>query len=885
MLRDLADDWHDVANAGERRQVWSEVRRRLVAPGIRSAFFARLVSRLPPPPPSAVPELAHLLVAATWEGRLSPRTFATTDEWGNYRPWPSTPEAIGWRSALREQIPTDVPGREWIRAMLLESLGAEREQVLQAWRAVETSPTATPAQAAEALEYLLRHESTREWASTRLARRLSQAADRTVASTYLQRVWGEPFMYLSTWDSDEKEKQRRSDVLEAAWQQISRLRDGSPARAAALQTLFARTRFAMDADGLKWLARATAALGTSDAAADEEVLDYLARMAPDISAQTLPCALTSLYEVSRPRESIDETLRIELASRLRPLLDGGGESGDAALRVWRGFNLPADADIDARVRKAEGAMAAACPVPGSAATLADLAGTLALQPGDATRPARFAEVLNARSADVACKAAVALPAMGADAVPGASATLGELLHFTADLPSRRMASCANFVRFDTVFARGLAGLTPEHRRAALRQALASDRPRPPDTGERRPLTRESQQPAWEPSPREAEASAMESGDWDRGSASRELLDALGDVIDDELLTALEARRPGPGWVLLAESHLLRETSIAPGGDREPEQELRVDPGARRFLPALARYWPALPATERTRLLPLLTVADPQDAAVRGMIDGSLEDPTGGERGAALRVASRLWPADPRLPALTHNEVVAQALSERLKARLDTVFDALRRPRWICAAGIDYGGLPSFPWPPPAGYRTPEPLRLDWFGPTGRTAGGWFDLVRRTMQALSPYFETGLFKGPPGGFALVARLERIDVTGRPFPGLARWTTEGQPKLDLGDLFGDLFLERPGYFRIVVFVVTDQPTFQADSGARLPDVAAGSQVMPPQLRDMRLDGKYLMALVYSFERRQGEAMHAWIDGSPSALQHLRAAGIWERLSGQR
>jgi hypothetical protein len=154
-----------------------------------------------------------------------------------------------------------------------------------------------------------------------------------------------------------------------------------------------------------------------------------------------------------------------------------------------------------------------------------------------------------------------------------------------------------------------------------------------------------------------------------------------------------------------------------------------------------------------------------------------------------------------------------------------------------------------------------------------------------MQALSPYFETGLFRGPPGGFALVARLERIDVTGRPFPGLARWTTEGQPKLDLTDLFGDLFLERPGYFRIVVFVVTDQPTFQADTGARLPGVTEGSQVMPPKLRDMRLDGKHLMALVYSFERRQGEAMRAWVDGSPSALQHLRAAGIWERLSGGR
>jgi hypothetical protein len=346
VLHGLADDSHIVAYAAELRQVWSEVRRRLGAPGVRGDFLVTLVSRLPPPSPGARPELARLLVAAMLEGRLSPRAFAAIDQPGNYpeRPPPSTPETIAWHSAMRRAVPTEVPGGEWIRAKLLAALGADSEQMLQAWRAVETSGTATPAQAAEALEYLLRRESTRAWAETRLMQRLTESTDRAVAFIYTNRVWGQTF----------------------------------------------------------------------------------------------------------------------------------------------------------------------------------------------------------------------------------------------------------------------------------------------------------------------------------------------------------------------------------------------------------RYW-----------------------------------------------------------SISSNE-------------------------------------------------------------------------------------TGLFSGPPGGFALVARLERIDVTGRPFPGLARWTTDGQPKLDLGDLLGDLFLERPGYFRTVVFVVTDQPVFQADSKARLPDVLEGGQVMPPQLSEMRLDGKYLMALVYSFERRQGESMRAWVEGSPSALHHLRAAGIWQRLS---
>jgi hypothetical protein len=880
-LGELAKDLATAMGPAERRQAWSAVGAQLAAPGARNAAFATVIRRFPPPNPEDRPTLARSLVAAVFEGRLSPTTLSPKGEFDS--PQAPTPDATAWRAMLRAAVPATAPGRESARAALLAALDADAAQVLQAWRDVATSATATPAEIAKALAQLVRHEETRAWATARLMRHLTSSTDRTTASVYTAALWGDRIFESMSFDA--KERQRRALVLDGIWAQVMRLAPGSTARAAGIQRLFTGTEYDMQAT--TWVARAAAALGTSDAAADAALLAYLAHVAPDISAQTLPCNLNWLYADRRQRPApLDAGTRTRLASALRAQFVTGGTSGDLALRVWRGFGLPSDAGIDARVRQAEAAMAASCPVAGSAATMADLAATLKLPAGDATRAHRFAEVLNARSSTVACAATDGLAAMGGDAVPGAAVMLrywvdGSSTGPRVAVPER--ATCDHNVPFATAFARGLAGLAPEHRRVVLQQALAADKPRH-GAGEQREAVRANHaQPAWEPLPDEVEAWALEHGERDQERVPAALLDAMNDVLDAQLRERLEAGPPGPGWVLLAESHWLRASGPAVRRRSEARPEMQADPGARSVLPALATHWPALTAAQRARLLPLLGAADPEDAAALEMVGRSLENPAGGERAAALRVATRLWPDDPRLPPLVRSEAVARALSERLERRFNAVFDALRPPGAICCAGGGTGErLPAFPWPPPAGYRTPEPLALDWFGPPDVTAGAWFDLMRRTMSELSSDYETGLFSGPPGGFALVARLERIDASGKPYPGRARWTTEGQPKLDLVELLGDLFLERPGHFRIVVFVVTDQPNFQADPRVRLPDVRDGAQVMPPGLATMPLAGKYVLALVYSFERRQGEQMRAWVDGSPSTLQHLHAAGIWQRLS---
>ena len=121
-------------------------------------------------------------------------------------------------------------------------------------------------------------------------------------------------------------------------------------------------------------------------------------------------------------------------------------------------------------------------------------------------------------------------------------------------------------------------------------------------------------------------------------------------------------------------------------------------------------------------------------------------------------------------------------------------------------------LPVFPWPPPAGFKkTIIPSSL--LAENTNTLGQVYDQL---VQALSrdAGFEWGLFGNVPSGFALIARMERIGSDGKPYPGQARWCTAGEPYLSFRDFLGNLFFEKPGYFRVIAFVVTDDANFGSE-----------------------------------------------------------------------
>ena len=267
---------------------------------------------------------------------------------------------------------------------------------------------------------------------------------------------------------------------------------------------------------------------------------------------------------------------------------------------------------------------------------------------------------------------------------------------------------------------------------------------------------------------------------------------------------------------------------------------------------------AAASPDRTPLRDRLESADPRDRASAA--------------NALATMNEDLWSGDGRLLAVMIDTQVIKIVMERLGVALDDLYP----PGFMLVSGM-LDDLPIFPWPPPPGYSAiPLPRTMLSLG-AAPTLGDVQTSLANALTAASKGFTQGLFRAP-GGFALVARMERIGPDGTPLPGQARWMKEGSPTLSLLEFLGDLFFERPGYFRVVAFVLTNQPNPGSDPTARLPNPEEGGLVLPPALAQTALTDQTLLALVYSFERRGSALIQPWRDGSPSPREHLERAGIW-------
>jgi hypothetical protein len=234
----------------------------------------------------------------------------------------------------------------------------------------------------------------------------------------------------------------------------------------------------------------------------------------------------------------------------------------------------------------------------------------------------------------------------------------------------------------------------------------------------------------------------------------------------------------------------------------------------------------------------------------------------------------------------HGGLVAMVLMDaevrkRVKERLGDALDLLYPPGMALMSGR-LTALPNFPWPPPAGYsRVIVPREL--FTNSGKaTLGEVYGKLVNALNEASHGFEYGLFRGPPDGFALVARMERIKPDGTPFPEPARWMKKGSPKLSLPELLADLFFENSGYFRVIVFAATGNLLPGVDTGARLPEPLEGAPIIPRELAEKPFDDQEVLALIYSFERQHNAEITPWKGGAASAKQHLERAGVWASLT---
>jgi hypothetical protein len=197
-----------------------------------------------------------------------------------------------------------------------------------------------------------------------------------------------------------------------------------------------------------------------------------------------------------------------------------------------------------------------------------------------------------------------------------------------------------------------------------------------------------------------------------------------------------------------------------------------------------------------------------------------------------------------------------------------------------------------PWPPPvASARMVLPRTL--IDPDNNAELTLGDVDRRLTAALAEAGYAGHgYSGVPGGFAIVTPVERFLPDGSPLDPTSRWSTKLPPlrSFSLGEYIRALFTAESGHFRVLLFIVTDQP-FHSDAGrARLSTVETwarqGVNTLPTAVEDQDYTRAHnTTVLVYEFEKVRGSGVSQVVleEQVMNAPDHLKSSGILPALGG--
>jgi hypothetical protein len=225
--------------------------------------------------------------------------------------------------------------------------------------------------------------------------------------------------------------------------------------------------------------------------------------------------------------------------------------------------------------------------------------------------------------------------------------------------------------------------------------------------------------------------------------------------------------------------------------------------------------------------------------------------------------------------------LAALIEEKTVAQVDAYLDevlAQIRPRPVPTSGRAEA-FPEFPWPPPP-WSFKEIVPKELVGADRSDLGQVLERLTTAIRAANRDYDYGLF-GVPGGFVLLARLERIQPDGTPFAGRDRWNANPIPAKSLEDWLVGLFFSPPGYYRVVAFAVTNEEPIETAPGSELPRVAEGAKTLPDNVAKLPFADRNVYALIYTFQRYDGAKMVLNYEGSPSGRGHLDASGIWHAL----
>ncbi|MGV6851853.1 MAG: hypothetical protein ACWA5R_06705 [bacterium] len=193
-------------------------------------------------------------------------------------------------------------------------------------------------------------------------------------------------------------------------------------------------------------------------------------------------------------------------------------------------------------------------------------------------------------------------------------------------------------------------------------------------------------------------------------------------------------------------------------------------------------------------------------------------------------------------------------------------------------------LPVFPWQPPP-YSAKENITGRVLRSSDISLRDVKDQIIDALKLASSEYEYGIFSIPEGdGIAIVTRAERIRSDGS-FLKSARWGKTGSPaNFNFIDYLKDIFLEKPGYYRIIVFTITRNVSIEPSRVFGVLDVNPryGSQLLSQEIAMKKADGYSINALVYVYENRRREEPVLWDSQSVSAEKHLIDSGIQASLN---
>lgn len=193
-------------------------------------------------------------------------------------------------------------------------------------------------------------------------------------------------------------------------------------------------------------------------------------------------------------------------------------------------------------------------------------------------------------------------------------------------------------------------------------------------------------------------------------------------------------------------------------------------------------------------------------------------------------------------------------------------------------------VPDFPWPPPQ-YSAFSDIPVSLFASMEVTRLGEVATKFEAAFQQAGYVERSYFS-VPNGFALVSRMEQIQDDGTPLEGQERWSVTIAPKpvFSLTTYLQALFTAQKGRYRIIAFIVTNEPITVDDKGVPREDATKwlwkGAKSLPSELAQQEFGKDYrITALIYEFE--QATPDHEAVLRSPGSLDgltHLQKSGLW-------